>query len=1684
MRLIIKRIILCISLFFVFDSLSAADLLIDDFEDGNFVGSAGGIWQAINDSATGGNSICNHKLTNGYSSLYSIRHEYTLGSNYIYRNTFEQLSFGTNRDFWNGFVSLNFKIRGSGHSLRIKFATPATIANYNYYGYTISSTPGTWTEYSINLSDLQQEDWGPGSFSNTESHRKNSIQLVSELQFVANSQIVGETGWFEIDDVYFKSVNVSNCQIGAFVDSDNNGTDASDIDNYESIIGKNLASVMFFINWGNGIADNFPLTTCNIIDANGSVPHITWEPYTTNIQVSIFDGILAGNYDSYITSFANSVKSWGKPLWIRFAHEMNGNWYGWSGFFNGANLSAVSKYTQTWRYVWRKFKEVGATNVAWVWSPGNESIPTSQWNAATNYYPGDDFVNWIGISGYNWFTNNGGLPQNRSFDDIFSAIYVELSKINSDKPMMISEFASEDFNTGITKKSNWIIDAFLKIKYSYPRIRNYNWFNINKERAWRIDSPNSGNPSAAKIAMQDPYFVSTGDPFIKGITYSPPPVTPRFIDDFEDGNWTDKNGGTWQAINDSSNGGNSVASVKFTNGAGGSTYAAKFIYTLGANYQYRYAFFSTSYGSFNKNFSSYSNISFRLVGSGHKLRVIIVTANITDNDFYGYNIETTAVTNWKEYTINLKDFSQEGWGTHKSFDLTQVIAIQFKASSQINGEEGWFAIDDIEFGTNVVIPETPPVSSVIDDFEDGNWTDKNNGTWQAINDSGDGGNSVASVKFTNGAGGSTYAAKFIYTLGNNAYPYRYAFLSTSYPVAKDFSSYSNISFHMKGSGNKVRILLITDGFIGYDYYGYNINSTSTSEWKEYRLNFKDFSQEGWGTSQPLDLSKIKAIQFKASSMIPGESGWFAIDNISLGTDVIPPPVFSGVVDDFEDNDLADNNGGTWFGDNDSYPPNNGNSTISVKLTNIAYEGEKAIYASYTLGPAYQYRYVLLMDSYSSAKDYSNYKSISFAIKGSGHKVKVIVGTENITDYDYYGYDIGNTMANWTVKTLYFKNFQQEGWGSPKSFDLSKVKSFMFKASSMISGEQGWFIIDNVVLSTQGPPDQTYSIIDDFEDGDGNNKIGGVWISVDDSANGGDSVVYPPKGLVTTWTAQGYNSNIAGYFSYTLGPSYSYRYAFLQTSFPSATDISFKSNISLKLKGSGHKMRVVLISDEVTDYDYHGITIPATPIGVWTCYTLYFSDFRQEGWGEWKDIKNALKKVKSFQFKASSMIPGESGFFYIDDIRLGSERKPVDLIPPGNITNFSITVTNSDSLLLRWENPLDIDLAGVIIYRTTSEDYDWLIYGDPVDASVFQTSDIIYKGPPIESFLDTKLETGVTYLYFIRPYDTSSNFNNSCRSSDGSRGRGVPVDTEPPSPPKFVEYYPYPSLISGANVLKWQNPLDHDFKGVKVLRKTNGFSTDENDGDLVIDIPNILPGSITTYTDTAILTDGTKYYYTLFAYDDVFLYSSTNSLCKAFSPIATISVSNLTKINSIHAGEKIKIEGSASGSVGFSAKVFYNLPEDFTNYSKFISMRKIDENRFIAEIPVYGSPGIFSYKIQVEDQFGNKVTVKGNDIEIIAPVKDTVEIFNTLVDFSKGETFARIRFSITSEEPLKVIIKIYSPRGQLIKDLTNKQELYSDGVYYEDWDATDLNNQPVAPGVYLVYVQAGKFKSVKKIMVVR
>lgn len=224
----------------------------------------------------------------------------------------------------------------------------------------------------------------------------------------------------------------------------------------------------------------------------------------------VAEAIAAGAADVRLREIARELGRFGRTVLVEPAWEMNGDWdYAWQGAANGADEAAPARYVRMWRHVVDLFRSEGASNVLWVFSPnvGNPvagaGVGPAHWNWYGHYYPGADYVDYVGAHGFHAPTLWGGpYTDFRTLFDGAWADYVltDLSNRFPGKPILIGEFAAEE--TPDRDKGEWMRDAFREL-HAHPRVAGAVWFHMNKEADWRIDSTPSAL-AAYREAVRNP----------------------------------------------------------------------------------------------------------------------------------------------------------------------------------------------------------------------------------------------------------------------------------------------------------------------------------------------------------------------------------------------------------------------------------------------------------------------------------------------------------------------------------------------------------------------------------------------------------------------------------------------------------------------------------------------------------------------------------------------------------------------------------------------------------------------------------------------------------------------------------------------------------------------------------------------------------------------------------------------------------------------------------------------------------------------------------------------------------------------------------------------------------------------------------------------------------------------------
>lgn len=247
------------------------------------------------------------------------------------------------------------------------------------------------------------------------------------------------------------------------------------------------AIAMWYQAWGG--LPPFPTTAAARLRASGIVPMITWEAWTPP-QVPgklVVDQpryrlarIASGAFDGYLRSYARQMKEYGGPVMIRLFHEMDGYWYPWGGTVNG---NTPAEFIRAWRHVHDVFAAMGVRNVTWVWSVNALSVPTRAGNMPSDYWPGRRYVDWIGISGFNW-GRSSSFGAWVSFDQIYRKPIAELVRYH--KPIALTEIGSAEVGGD---KAAWIKATFARLT-AFSSVGALIWYDKRDSvlQDWRIQS--------------------------------------------------------------------------------------------------------------------------------------------------------------------------------------------------------------------------------------------------------------------------------------------------------------------------------------------------------------------------------------------------------------------------------------------------------------------------------------------------------------------------------------------------------------------------------------------------------------------------------------------------------------------------------------------------------------------------------------------------------------------------------------------------------------------------------------------------------------------------------------------------------------------------------------------------------------------------------------------------------------------------------------------------------------------------------------------------------------------------------------------------------------------------------------------------------------------------------------------
>ncbi len=298
------------------------------------------------------------------------------------------------------------------------------------------------------------------------------------------------------------------------------------IKRFEKTAGKKIAWAYFSNQWDEGIV--YPKEKVHEVYNAGKIPFIrmipqmgTGEDVHDQDPVYKMQSFIDGDFDEDLRQWARDAKADKIPLLIDFGVEMTGFWMPWSGLYCGAGKTdgygdptypdGPERFRDAYRHIINIFREEEVHNVTWFFHPDIQRLPDEEWNSAKYYYPGDDYIDWIGLSVYGvQFKNEDWIL----FSESVAQSANNISQITSaNKPVAILEFGVTDGRSDGTK-SDWFIDAFDTI-LNTPKLNikaisywNENW--ENKDGSYTLLKIDSSPHSLTtfKSLIQNDRFIS------------------------------------------------------------------------------------------------------------------------------------------------------------------------------------------------------------------------------------------------------------------------------------------------------------------------------------------------------------------------------------------------------------------------------------------------------------------------------------------------------------------------------------------------------------------------------------------------------------------------------------------------------------------------------------------------------------------------------------------------------------------------------------------------------------------------------------------------------------------------------------------------------------------------------------------------------------------------------------------------------------------------------------------------------------------------------------------------------------------------------------------------------------------------------------------------------------------------
>ncbi len=359
-------------------------------------------------------------------------------------------------------------------------------------------------------------------FNLNNSENKNATSSWS-FDFICFTQGKLQTATQLFDAPLTEQTN--GCTLGAWSKEGNTGNFTEIASSFENNFeaGKKLGVVHFFqpfsVNHDTDEKQYPSVERINKIIAQNYIPMITLEDHFVNAKPSTKQpnlySITEGHFDAFFSAWAKQIKQVNGIVLLRILHEFNGDWYPWCISKNNNNPELLVK---AYRHIHDIFLKEGVTNVKFIWCPNSMSIPQEKWNFIMEAYPGNQYVDFVGLDIYN---GAGKSVIWRSFLKEGIENYFILTQQLPNKPLLVCETSSRErkANESVQSqtKAEWIEQMGEVLKTDCSKIKLISWFNEGEK--FKINSSRESINAFQNYILKEEYFTSGKTEFEKTLIH-------------------------------------------------------------------------------------------------------------------------------------------------------------------------------------------------------------------------------------------------------------------------------------------------------------------------------------------------------------------------------------------------------------------------------------------------------------------------------------------------------------------------------------------------------------------------------------------------------------------------------------------------------------------------------------------------------------------------------------------------------------------------------------------------------------------------------------------------------------------------------------------------------------------------------------------------------------------------------------------------------------------------------------------------------------------------------------------------------------------------------------------------------------------------------------------------------------